>query len=265
MLVSHKVPCPYRCICLCSLKEHFLAFKSVVILELIYSTLKSRIAFAVIMRIANRVLCQQELNQISDRLIFCSEGCRLIRLYIHGISLAILRISRRSIGLFDRVLTFHKADSVAFAIGLKSEYSSRLIATVIYRVLSSFYGVAVVIICDRSAITDFLHVEMSRSFHISDYHVLNTGHIADEYLEAFRYCFIEVCVCVVQCIRKSLSLCPYFSAGRCRSAVPCRKRIWSSGVYPCKSKVSYSEVLGFITEVELLDPFDVLLEARVCW
>ena len=55
-----------------SLEKNFL-MDIVVILELIYCTFQSRITFSVIMRVAYRILCQQELHKICDRFILRSE------------------------------------------------------------------------------------------------------------------------------------------------------------------------------------------------
>ena len=70
------------------------------------------------MRITGRILGEEDLDQVGDRLVLCRECRRLIRLDLNCVSLSILCVSRRSRSLLYRVSAFHQIDGVAFSVGL---------------------------------------------------------------------------------------------------------------------------------------------------
>ena len=88
-----------------------------------------------IVRIAHRILREEQFDQISDRLIFRSKGRSLLGLDLYRVGLGILCVSRRSVGLLDGVCAFHQFDRIAFAVRVGVHAAGNADVLVIDRIL----------------------------------------------------------------------------------------------------------------------------------
>ena len=88
----------------------------VVVTELIDCACQRRVSFAVAMVVIRRLLREEELDHIHDRLFLRGEGGRLLRLHVELMHRLIESVALRSLCLLRRVFPFREFNGVGLAV-----------------------------------------------------------------------------------------------------------------------------------------------------